>query len=1125
MSEAELKRNQKTRSVTRRYVKKIIENTEKVLRDGDEEEANKLLTNKEILIEQLADFKEIDIAIVCCLQESKLDDEIFESKDFAASTRFCIAKIEARLNSLVQRNEPLKAKGADTPTKKTSRRIAKLPQLKLKVFTGSPIEWPSFWEIFRAAIDSDESMENVVKFSYLKAHLEGAESDAIAGLKVSNATHSEALELLRARFGDDEIIISTHMDKLLNIPAVESLKDIKKLRETYDRIETHVRSLGALGVPATGYQQLLAPIIVNKLPSELRIAITRKVKDSDLSKILESFNEEVQVREKCVLSRVAVARETLMEGAKPRWTARNNIATTATLYTEQGVDSEQIRSVKCAYCDGAHKSHSCRTVTDHQVRKKILSQKNRCFICLRPGHVARNCHTNMRCLKCNQRHHSTICDCYSKETMSEKRSNTGSAREKSSDSLANSSQSTTNMHINAKNSGLLQTARVRVKSPQEQQSRTVRLILDSGSQKSYVTREIKDALGLPVIGKDKLLIKTFGKTSPKITTCEIVQFTISCKDGTDFTMQAYVVPVICTPISNQVVSLAVEKYDHLRKIELADYCERDELESDKKVGILVGADYYRSLVRSRVIRGERGGPVAMETKVGWVVSGPTEMVSESLCSFSLKIDSSVIERNDYGLVNEIKNFWNNESIGIKSNTLEQGAIEKFKEEVKFIDNRYEIKLPFKEGHSPVPDNYSLSQKRLARQLNRLKEDKEIAQKYDDVITEQLREGIIERVTKEDCAATSVGTITYLPHQHVLRPDKETTKLRVVFDASAKHKGEGLSLNDVLDPGPSVLPLLYDILLRFRAGTVVLIGDIEKAFLNISITPEYRDFLCFLWVDDVNSTDPEVVTYRFGRLCFRLVSSPFLLNATVRHHMAKYVKKDPPFIETVLNSLYCDDFVGTLNDESEAFLLFEKLKARFAEGAFNMRKWVSNSKAVLDKIHESEEITPTQSLPEIKVLGFMWNAETDQMKFEFSAMIGKIDNIVTKRVVLATTAKLFDLLGLISPVIVPLKLVFQQLCKEKSDWDFPCSNSILKLWFETSNDMLQTGQICFDRFYLPRRFDSNNIYFVDLHGFCDASLNAYGGCVYIVYQLMSGERFSRLVAAKHVKCGDWGESSN
>ena len=308
-----------------------------------------------------------------------------------------------------------------------------------------------------------------------------------------------------------------------------------------------MRSLSALGVPTTGYQQLLAPIIVNKLPSELRIAIARKVKDSDSSKILQSFNEEVQVREKCVLSKVAIPKENPIESAKPRWTARNNIATTATLYTEQGVDREQFRAVKCAYCDGTHNSHSCRTVTNHQVRKKILSQKNRCFICLRPGHVARNCHTSMRCLKCNQRHHSTICDCHSKETVNEK-SSTGNAKEKSSDSLANSSQSTTNMHVNVKNSVLLQTARVQVKPPQQQQSNTVRMVLDSGSQKSYVTKEVKYALELPVIGKDKLLIKTFGETTPKIATCEIAQFTILCKNGTEFIMQAYVVPVICTPI-------------------------------------------------------------------------------------------------------------------------------------------------------------------------------------------------------------------------------------------------------------------------------------------------------------------------------------------------------------------------------------------------------------------------------------------------------------------------------------------------------------------------------------------------------------------------------------------------
>ena len=179
----------------------------------------------------------------------------------------------------------------------------------------------------------------------------------------------------------------------------------------------------------------------------------------------------------------------------------------------------------------------------------------------------------------------------------------------------------------------------------------------------------------------------------------------------------------------------------------------------------------------------------------------------------------------------------------------------------------------------------------------------------------------------------------------------------------------------------------------------------------------------------------------------------------------------------------------------------------------MRKWVSNSKTVLNKINESEGVTLKDNRSELKVLGIIWTAETDQLNFDFSAMLGNTEEVITKRVILATTAKMFDPLGLIILVIVPLTLVFQMLCKENYDWDFPCSNSILKLQFDTVNDMHQTGQICFDRTYLDRQFDSNDIEFIDLHGFCDASLNAYRGCVYLLYHLKSSERMSCLVSSK------------
>jgi hypothetical protein len=113
----------------------------------------------------------------------------------------------------------------------------------------------------------------------------------------------------------------------------------------------------------------------------------------------------------------------------------------------------------------------------------------------------------------------------------------------------------------------------------------------------------------------------------------------------------------------------------------------------------------------------------------------------------------------------------------------------------------------------------------------------VLEEYDRVINEQLKTGVIERA--EESTPKSLGKVHYLPHREVVRPEKSTTKLRVVYDASARSNGP--SLNDCLYVGPSLLPLLFDILHRFRLHRIALVADIEKAFLNISISEEDRDF--------------------------------------------------------------------------------------------------------------------------------------------------------------------------------------------------------------------------------------------------------------------------------------------
>ena len=177
--------------------------------------------------------------------------------------------------------------------------------------------------------------------------------------------------------------------------------------------------------------------------------------------------------------------------------------------------------------------------------------------------------------------------------------------------------------------------------------------------------------------------------------------------------------------------------------------------------------------------------------------------------------------------------------------------------------------------------------------------------------------------------------------------------KVCTQATSSHAPGECSLNDNLYAGTPLTPLIFDILLRFRAEKVVLIADIEKAFLNVGVKGNERDYLRFLWFDDINKERPEIVVYKFRSLVFGLVCLPFLLNGTIRSHLAKYADQDESFVKNVLESLYVDDHVSLFKSDEEAFEFYRKLKSVFHAGGFNMRKWDSNSESLLDEIEKEE----------------------------------------------------------------------------------------------------------------------------------------------------------------------------
>ena len=295
-------------------------------------------------------------------------------------------------------------------------------------------------------------------------------------------------------------------------------------------------------------------------------------------------------------------------------------------------------------------------------------------------------------------------------------------------------------------------------------------------------------------------------------------------------------------------------------------------------------------------RGASPGPVAIWTGLGWVLSGPVvtctpknpDRTSVNLTpTHVLRVETSTVQsENVPKLNNELAKFWDLETLGIKED--EPSEYDKFTQEVDFNSERYEAKLPFKEEHPLLPDNYSVCVKRLGSLIGRLQKTPEILQEYHKVIQDQITSGVVEEI--KEIEVKPPGQVHYLPHKEVVRNDKDTTKLRVVYDASARNYGP--SLNDCLYASPSLTPLIFNILIRFRIYPVAVSADIEKAFLNIAISPEHRDYPRFLWVDDPMNEDPKIRLLRFTRVVFGLTSSPFILNATIKHHVGQYTTSDP-----------------------------------------------------------------------------------------------------------------------------------------------------------------------------------------------------------------------------------------
>lgn len=582
------------------------------------------------------------------------------------------------------------------------------------------------------------------------------------------------------------------------------------------------------------YSEIAVPALLEKIPDAIRLTITRgrDYLQWTLGDMLKELLVEVELREDHCLTQRRVGSN---DGKRGPYTS------SALFAGSKGEDK------RCAFCLGTHPPEECEKVTNIEERKRILLKFGRCFKCVKKGHRARDCKAIVKCKNCKGPHHTCLCDAITKSPPPSEHTPGG-------DGSRTFVSNPNSMLVGTESRIALQTAQALIKGGKKGR---VRVLFDSGSHRSFITAKAARSYDLGIARKEWLSISTFGQRTMESGLREVARFDVMpIHDGKVHTLEAYVVPNI-SHISNEHVEVVKNDFPHLRDVWFSDVCQtKDELEID----LLIGADYLWEFQKGTTIRGGPEEPVAVPTELGWVFSGPLKRrEADSRQEVSVHFiaqDSVALERAS--LDSEINKLWDLESIGIKSS---DEVHESFENDIEFSGERYSVKLPWKQGHDPLPSNYENSLSRLKGQLKRLRKEPEVLDEYDSIIKEQLNLGIIEKVAElEETSKTH-----YLPHHAVIRRDAETMKLRIVYDASSKEAKSPTSLNECLHTGPSLNPLLFKILVRFRENKVALVGDIEKAFLNIAVDERDRDSLRFLWVEDARDNKLSIIVYRFCRV--------------------------------------------------------------------------------------------------------------------------------------------------------------------------------------------------------------------------------------------------------------------
>ncbi|XP_030755482.1 uncharacterized protein LOC115881899 [Sitophilus oryzae] len=789
-----------------------------------------------------------------------------------------------------------------------------------------------------------------------------------------------AWKLLKDRYHNKRLIIHNHVKAIFELPQLSRESHVS-MRQLLDNFNKNLRALESLQEPVDKWDTLLIYLICSKLDNSTRRE-WEVVSEPLTIPSTKDFTDFLHKR--CILLQTINYKKPENKSQSP-----SNISSfkNTKSFNHKEQSQNYFAMAACVICKQTHKITICDKFLSLSPKTRYAEAKKHklCANCLGAGHSYQTCTTENLCMVCNKKHHVLL-------HFENNKSTDNPVQEKS-----------VSAHTTFKNDEILLSTAIVFMCDSSGRYHQCKVLLDSGSQSNFITKELCEKLNL---SKQTLNLAVSGLSKASLDISHKVQATIKSVHNNFQTDLSFLIP---------------------ENIKLAD----PSCNVPSKIDALLGASIFWSLLCIGQIKLTNSQIISQKIKLGWILSGQANISvnipSKTVCHFSINSE----------LQKQLENFWRIEHVESSPVwSLEQKACENdFVLNHKREENgRFSVQLPLKIDSSKLGESKSMALKRFKSLEKRLRSNTELHAQYADFLDEYQTLGHMSEVHTED------PTLNYLPHTCVFRESSSTTKVRVVFDASAKTES-GLSLNDALMTGPTIQQDLFSIILRFRKHQYVITADCAKMYRQVNVHDNQRHLQSILWR---KNADEPLKAYTLNTVTYGTSCAPFLAVRCLHQLALENQKRNPKISNVIKEDFYVDDLISGGDTIEDVLQIKKDITGILSQGLFELRKWKSNEASIIEpNMPENNQLYFSEN-KETKTLGIVWNSEDDTFQYSLHAICDR-KKYVTKRTILSFISKIFDPLGLIGPIIIRAKILIQQLWQLSLDWDESVPSQIYTAW--------------------------------------------------------------------------------